>query len=145
MGHLRRIIVEKLGKTLQKYQPGIQINRDKIKNPLLKPNTTPFPNFLIDFVMPIISNPTTKVMMFLVRKIYGWNKDCDHISISQIVKGTNIDRRSVVRALNDLCERKIILKIKSEGKKGSHSANLYSFNEDLPKLPKGKYFHEKRG
>ncbi len=137
--------MQKLDETLQKYKPGIQINRDSIKNPLLRPNTTPFPNFLIDFVMPIISNPTTKVMMFLVRKIYGWNKDCDYISISQIVKGTNIDRRSVVRALGDLCERKIILKIKSKDKKGKDATNLYSFNENLSKLPKGKYFHEKRG
>jgi len=119
-----------------------EYDRDLIKNPHLIPNTTQVPTFLIDVVMPIISNPTTKVMLFLVRKIYGWGKEKDLISLSQIQKGTNLSRISITRALQELEEKKVILKIKH--KKGNKNLpNEFMFNERLPGIALTKFFREK--
>jgi hypothetical protein len=52
----------------------------------LLPNTTQIPNVLIDELMPTLSGTEFKVLMVIARQTYGWHKDSDAISYSQLVK-----------------------------------------------------------
>ena len=50
----------------------------------------------------------SRILHFIIRKTYGWNKSEDRISQRQIEAATGIDRRSVRRCLEQLKSRKII-------------------------------------
>ena len=72
-----------------------------------------------------ISGEAVQCLQLIIRKTYGFHKSNDRISLSQFTKITGIARSSVVRALNQLSERKIIIK------DGSHNKEtIYSVNED---------------
>ncbi len=67
-----------------------------------------------------------KVILSMVRKISGFNKTEDRISISQISEMTNLARRTVIYAQAYLCESKVIHKLKRGNAKGN--ANLWEIN-----------------
>ena len=50
----------------------------------------------------------SRVLHFIIRKTFGWDKTSDRISQRQIEAATGVDRRSVRRCLQRLKERKII-------------------------------------
>lgn len=50
-----------------------------------------------------------RCVLFLLRATYGWGKKADTISYSQWAEGTNLQRRSAMRALSKLVDRRIIL------------------------------------
>lgn len=64
-----------------------------------------------------------KVLLFVIRKTWGWHKKEDTISYGQIVKACNIDRRSAVRGVKELEEKNILII-----KKGY--INEYKFNKN---------------
>jgi phage replication O-like protein O len=51
-----------------------------------------------------------QILMFIIRKTYGWNKKSDDISLSQFVDATKIKKPNVCRGLVNLCEKKIVIK-----------------------------------
>ena len=55
-----------------------------------------------------------RVMCYIIRKTYGWNKYSDYISISAMAKDLRKERRNVVRAVSDL-EKSGVLKIDRTG------------------------------
>jgi phage replication O-like protein O len=52
------------------------------------------------------------VFWSIVRKTWGFHKDTDKISLSQISEQTNIEKSNVARALRILCQRNVIEKKK---------------------------------
>ncbi len=52
----------------------------------------------------------TRILAVILRKTAGWNKQTDWISLSQFENMTGILKRNVCRALEELRNRKIILK-----------------------------------
>ena len=74
-------------------------------------NFTKVPN---KFLEAIASNRSfcakTRVLAVILRKTAGWNKKSDWISLSQFESMTGILKRNVCRALEQLLDRKIILK-----------------------------------
>lgn len=71
-------------------------------NPRFIPNSCQVPNVIFDEIMPKISHAEFKVLMAVVRKTYGWGKDSDRISISQLVKMTGVSNRKVIDASESL-------------------------------------------
>ncbi|OQY33577.1 MAG: hypothetical protein B6243_06315 [Anaerolineaceae bacterium 4572_5.2] len=55
-------------------------------------------NEFLDLYMPMMSGSEFKMLMFLLRKTVGWNRRSDHISISQVVRGAGVGKRTAVRA-----------------------------------------------
>lgn len=49
-----------------------------------------------------------KVLLFLIRKLYGFHKASDKIPYSQIVEATGIDRSDVIRTVKSLEDKKVI-------------------------------------
>jgi hypothetical protein len=90
-------------------------------------NSFQIPNAFVDEAMSMISPAATVLYLFIVRKTRGWQKQADHISLSQFQKETSIKSRStVVRALDELIQYGIVIKYDDH-----HQAkgNVYSLND----------------
>jgi phage replication O-like protein O len=70
-----------------------------------------------------------KLIMFVIRKTYGFNKIVDKISLTQFETGIKIDRKQICYWLNYLVEAKILVKQYNINK----SSVLYSINKDYDK------------
>jgi len=73
------------------------------------PNFTQIPNVFFDYWMAILSPGEFKILMCIARKTFGWHKDNDSISLSQIVKMTGLSRRGVVKVIAKLEKIKLII------------------------------------
>lgn len=62
------------------------------------PNYTQIPNIIFDYWMPQLGPSQFMVLMC----ICGWHKNCDFISIRQIMKFTGLSRQTVVTNLDGL-------------------------------------------
>ena len=60
-----------------------------------------------------LSGSEWRVLHYIIRKTYGWQKKQDDIPISQIVSGTVLVRRVVLRCLARLKERNIVIRQRS--------------------------------
>ncbi|MFI0477760.1 MAG: replication protein [Candidatus Rhabdochlamydia sp.] len=92
------------------------------------PNTSSIPNILFDYWMNILTPAEFKVLMCIARKTYGWHKDVDRISISQIEKMTGLSRKGITKNLDSLLQYGLINKIKSKTVDGDDAANQYEIN-----------------
>ena len=90
---------------------------------LLIPNTCQVPNVLLDEVIPRLSAGAVRVLLAIVRFTYGFQKESDRISLSQLQKITGLSRQGVVQGIAAL---RPLLKI-TPGAKGK-GANEYSLN-----------------
>lgn len=99
-----------------------------------KPNYTQIPNVFFDEMMHNMEKAELKVILYVMRRTFGFGKTGDRISLSQMCKGivskdgkvldrgTGLSRDAVSRAITIL-EGKGLLKISREG-----FINYYSFN-----------------
>lgn len=75
------------------------------------PNYTQVPNVLLDEWMPILSHVELKVLYAITRKTFGWHKDRDRISLSQLEKLTGSTKEAIVSASRTLQKRGLINKL----------------------------------
>src|SRR5919202_531960 len=85
------------------------------------PTTTPVPDVVFDRLMPVLSDGELRVLLYIMRRTFGFKKQSDNISIKQLVQGittrngkvldhgTGASRASVVRALRGLTKKGIIV------------------------------------
>lgn len=93
---------------------------------LLIPNTTQVPNVLLDRLMPALKSTSLRVVLAVVRFTYGFQKQADKISLTQLQRITGLSRQGVVDGVAALGS---LLSIKP-GAKG-RGANEYSLNLDV--------------
>lgn len=65
---------------------------------------------LEQFSMPGMNGSELRVVLFITRKTYGFQKKRDRISLSQFQLGTGMNRAQAVETLRSLLEKKIIIK-----------------------------------
>lgn len=75
------------------------------------PNFTQVPNALFDEHMADMSLAETKCIMAIIRKTKGWHKDADLISLSQLEEATGLSRKTVVKGLELLVDKKLIFRV----------------------------------
>jgi hypothetical protein len=104
------------------------------------PNSTSVPDQLFDELMPYLSGAELKVLLYIIRRTYGFKKSRDDISLSQMVngikkkngevldKGTGLGKASVARALNSLEQKNIILRQRRSNSKNGDEATTYALN-----------------
>ncbi len=85
------------------------------------PNYTMVPDELIDEYLADLSGAEVKVLLYIIRRTFGFKKDADAISINQMVEGittregkvldsgTGLARRSVVNGLKGLEAKGVIV------------------------------------
>ena len=82
---------------------------------------------LVKFNFPSAS--PLKIMLFSIRKCYGYKKKCDCISYTQFEKGTNLSRPTIAHWLNWLVKSLLLVK----GVKLSKNGYYYTINKDYHK------------
>lgn len=95
-----------------------------------KPNTVGVPNIIFDYWMAQLTDGEFKVLMAIARKTYGWHKQRDMISLKQIEEMTNLSRRGIIKIIDSLVERKIVIKTKSKTEDGDDAPNVYEINTE---------------
>ena len=79
-------------------------------NPQIEDGYTPIANEILEALAKTkTTNYQMRVLVFLLRKTYGFRKRDDWISCSQIVAGTGINKAHVSRAKKELLQRKMIV------------------------------------
>ena len=76
------------------------------------PNHTQTPNELFDDHMRYMSGSELKVILAICRKTFGWHKEQDNISLSQLMELTGLTRSSVINAIKSLIARGLIARRK---------------------------------
>ena len=51
------------------------------------PNTTPVPDVLFDVLAPELAEAELRVLLYIIRRTYGFKKHSDNISLKQLVEG----------------------------------------------------------
>lgn len=89
------------------------------------PRFTMIPDVLLDRQLPELGHAELKVLLVIMRKTYGWQKDADRISLSQLAELTGLSRQSVSTATQTLEERGYILVERTEASRGESAVNVY--------------------
>lgn len=71
---------------------------------------TAYPNYLLEKVMPHVDGNTFKVLSHIIRQTMGRHKKYDRIALSQFEEKTGLSRNTVLKALSNLLEHRIIEK-----------------------------------
>jgi hypothetical protein len=116
------------------------------------PRYTPIPDALFDEVMAHLSGAELKVLLYILRRTFGFKKDSDAISLSQLCggitkrdgtvldQGTGLARNTVYPALRRLEALGIIVAIRQQSAERGNETTVYRPNVISPqveKLPRG--------
>jgi hypothetical protein len=126
----------------------------------ISPRYTQVPDALFDELMAYLSGAELKVLLYIIRRTFGFKKDSDNISLRQICngiktregevldKGTGLSLSTVQIALKGLLEKNCVITERNRSKeKGdeptTYSLNMLSYTENrqggIPKIGKGGY------
>lgn len=101
------------------------------------PNSTQVPDTLFDELLPELSGAELKVVLYIIRRTFGFKRQSDTISLSQLLqgirkkngevldRGTGLAKPTLLRALRNLTERAIILPTRHFDQKGGYTATEY--------------------
>jgi phage replication O-like protein O len=106
----------------------------------ISPRYTQVPDELFDDLMSQLSGAELKVLLYIIRRTFGFKKDVDNISLNQICKGiitrarevldrgTGLSQQSVITALKGLVEKNAIVAKRRSSKERGYEATTYSLN-----------------
>jgi phage replication O-like protein O len=109
------------------------------------PNTTPVPDELFDELMYDLTGAELKVLLYICRQTFGFKKESDNISLSQLIngiktrdgkvldRGTGLSKDSVSRVVKSLEEKGIIVRNRRQSVERGYEATTYFLNIKLPK------------
>lgn len=101
------------------------------------PRYTQTPDEFFDIIAPHLSESELRVMLYIIRKTFGWKADEDDISISQMVAGvikrngerldhgTGLSKSSVIRGVKGLVDKGLIVAQKNTSAARGHEATTY--------------------
>ncbi len=80
-------------------------------------NSFQIPNDLVDEYLDKLNGNDLKILLVIIRKTKGWNKEFDGISISQFQKITGIkDERTIRKSIKKLIELELVERKENSGK-----------------------------
>ncbi|GAJ19072.1 unnamed protein product, partial [marine sediment metagenome] len=107
-----------------------------------KPTYTQTPNEAFDILLDMLNGSELKVLLYIIRRTFGFKKESDNISLNQVVNGikkkdgsiqdygTGISKLSARKAVKRLIEKNVILKIRRKDESGKDKSPNYSLNEE---------------
>ena len=72
------------------------------------PNHTQTPNELFDEHMKLMNGSELKIVLAICRKTFGWHKEQDQISLSQMMEMTGLKRPAVIAGIQSAMSRGIV-------------------------------------
>ena len=106
----------------------------------LSPRYTQVPDELFDELMAYLSGAELKVLLYIIRRTFGFKKDSDNISLRQIChgittrdgeildKGTGLSLSTVQIALKGLLEKNCVITARNRSKEKGDEPTTYSLN-----------------
>ncbi len=103
----------------------------------LRPTTTPTPDELFDLWLPQLTGAELKILLYIVRRTFGFKKDADAISLNQICegittrdgrvldRGTGLCKTSAYKAIQRLEGLGLIDVERGQTHKGDSATNIY--------------------
>ena len=104
------------------------------------PNYTQVPDELFDRQLPELSGAELKVLLYIMRRTFGFKKDSDNISLNQICRGittrdgrvldrgTGLSKSTAQLAIKGLLEKGVILTTKRVSKAKGNEATTFELN-----------------
>lgn len=104
------------------------------------PKYTQVPDELFDELLSKLNESELKVLLYIIRRTFGFKKDSDNISLAQTCKGiktkegkvldtgTGLAKSSVARAIKGLEEKNIIIARRRKDQKKGFLPTTYSLN-----------------
>ncbi len=101
------------------------------------PNSTQTPDAVFDYWLTRLTGGELRVLLFLIRRTYGWKREQDDVSISQFVhgitdrhgnkiaEGTGISRSTAIGAVKKLLVKELIHKAENRDRVGADEAPTY--------------------
>lgn len=90
-----------------------------------KPNYTQTPNTLFDLQIKEMGEAELKVTLAVIRKTFGWHKEKDKISLSQLIEITGLSRQGVINGVTTAISRGVIQReLVSNTKQGGYYYSL---------------------
>ncbi len=74
-----------------------------------KPNYTQTPNILFDEIMRDLNGAELKVILAVIRKTFGWHKERDRISLTQLEEMTGLSRQGILNAIHGKKKEKSVI------------------------------------
>jgi hypothetical protein len=105
-----------------------------------KPTYTQVPDELFDELMPMLSGAELKVLLYIVRRTFGWKKDSDTISLNQMLNGVHrangqmldhgvgLTKKTLLVALTSLQDKRIILTERRQSPERGWEPTSYRLN-----------------
>lgn len=133
------LITEALDEWLRDHAREVKDQLAKEQRPvaLPRPNTTQVPDVFFDEIAPLLSERELRVLLYIIRRTYGFKKEEDSVSISQLARGivtqegkrldhgTGMDRANVVRALQSLERRGYLIAVRAATPGRGNQVNRY--------------------
>src|SRR5918999_1931524 len=104
------------------------------------PNYTPVPDELFDEQLPDLSGSELKVLLYIIRRTFGFKKDSDNISLNQLLhgittkegivldRGTGLRKKTLLEAIKNLVEKNLILTERRRSKEKGDEPTTYRLN-----------------
>ena len=101
------------------------------------PNYTQVPDELFDVLAPNLTEAELRVLLYIVRRTFGFKKQADAISLSQLTEGisttdgrvldqgTGMSRKGVSAGVKGLVEKGVLLVNRATSPDGGHQVNVY--------------------
>ncbi len=105
-----------------------------------KPNYTSVPDELFDELLPLLSGSELKVLLYIIRRTFGFKKDSDTISLGQMLNGittrdgrtldsgAGVSKPALLQALRGLQEKNVIIIERCISEERGHEPTRYSLN-----------------
>lgn len=104
------------------------------------PNSTPVPDNFFDELLADLSGAEVKVVCYVMRRTFGFKRQSDNISISQMLngivkkdgtrldRGTGLSKPTLLRALRTLKERRVLIANRNSSTERGDEATNYHLN-----------------
>jgi hypothetical protein len=104
------------------------------------PNYTPVPDELFDDQLPDLSGAELKVLLYIIRRTFGFKRESDNISLSQMLhglrtrdgrgldRGVGLSKKTLLLAIKSLEEQNIILTQRRRSQEKGDEATGYRLN-----------------
>ena len=114
------------------------------------PHYTFFPDDLVDVLLPDLTGAETKVLLYIIRRTFGFRKDADDISISQLAdgirtrdgrqldRGTGLSKSTVSVAVKSLVEKGCLLAIRNRDPERGDQATTYQLRFKATPVPENR-------
>jgi hypothetical protein len=104
------------------------------------PNYTPVPDELFDDQLPFLSGAELKVLLYIIRRTFGFKKDADNISLQQLMsgitgkdgvqldRGTGLSKKTLLETIKSLIEKNLIVTQRRRSKERGDEPTTYHLN-----------------